>query len=175
MSDATPTLTTSRFTLRPLRAGDENALFPAFRDAEAMRYWSRGPFADTAELRDWLFDTGWDGRTWIAEPADGGGPVARLVASPAGEGVAEIGYIVLPGHARQGIARECLAALLTHLFREDGHGRVFADVDPRNVASNRLLRSLGFSREGHLRRAMKTHIGWCDNWLWGLLDDEWPD
>lgn len=173
---ATPTLATPRFTLRPLRAGDERALYPAFSDMAAMRYWSRAPFADVAALREWLFDPDWDGRTWIAEPRGGGAPVARLIASPAGDEVAEIGYIVLPDSWGQGIARECLAVLVTHLFRAENHHRLFADVDPRNVASNRLLQSLGFAREAHLREAMRTHIGWCDTWLWGLLADEWnPD
>ena len=171
----TPTLGTRRFTLRPLRDGDEHALFPAFADEAQMRYWSRAPFADADELHDWLFDPDWDGRTWIAVPREGGDPVARLVASPAGDEVAEIGYLVLPGHQRQGIARECLAALLTQLFRAEGHHRVFADTDPRNTGSNRLLRSLGFTREAHLRDAMKTHIGWVDSWLWAMLADEWAD
>ncbi len=42
------------------------------------------------------------------------------------------------------------------------------------ICGSRLLQSLGFTREAHLRKAMKTHIGWCDTWLWGLLADEWP-
>ena len=100
--------------------------------------------------------------------------VLRVVASPEGKEVAEIGYIVVPGNERQGIARECVSALVTHLFRAEGVHRIFADVDPRNTASNRLMQSLGFTREAHLRHAMKTHIGWCDTWLWGLLEDEWP-
>ena len=45
-----------------------------------------------------------------------------------------------------------------------------ADVEPN---AYRLLQRLGFTREAHLRSAMKTHIGWCDTWLWGLLADEW--
>lgn len=174
----TPTLTTARFTLRPLAAGDEHALFAAFSDPATMRYWSRGPFADKAEFAAWLLDRTWDGRTWVAVPHDGpnagSDPVARLVAGESREGVVEIGYLVLPDHARQGIAGECVAALLTQLFRAEGYIRVFADTDPRNIASNRLLQSLGFTREAHLRSAMKTHIGWCDTWLWGLLADEWP-
>ena len=169
----TPTLATARFTLRPLAPGDEHALFPAYSDAETMRYWSRGPFDTVEALRDWLFDRDWTGRTWVAVPAAGGDPVLRLVAAQEGAQVSEIGYIVVPGHARQGIAHECLAALLTQLFTVERVHRVFADVDPRNHASNSLLRRLGFTREAHLRDAMKTHLGWCDSWLWAMLEDEW--
>jgi [ribosomal protein S5]-alanine N-acetyltransferase len=169
-----PVLATPRFVLRGVDQADAEGLFAAFSDPDVMRYWSSGPFTDLEALRAWLLGTSWGGRTWIAVPAEGGAPVARLVASEHGPGVAEIGYMVTPDRVRQGIARECVAALVTHLFRTEGYRRIFADTDPRNVASNRLLVSLGFTREAHLRRAMETHIGWCDTLLWGLLDDEWP-
>lgn len=181
MTGPTPTLTTPRFTCRPLREGDESALWPAFSNKDQMRYWSRGPFDDRGEFRDYLFDSSgeWGGRTWICEPhangnQGGGAPVFRMVASSNVEQVAEIGYILLPGNERQGIARECVTALITHLFRVEGFHRVFADVDPRNRRSNALLERLGFTREGHVRHALKTHNGWTDTYLWGLLADEWP-
>lgn len=180
MTAATPTLSTPRFTCRPLRDGDERALWPAFSDEDQMRYWSRGPFDDRGEFRDYLFDSRgeWGGRTWICEPhangpQGGGAPVFRMVASSSVEQVAEIGYILVPGNERQGIARECVTALITHLFRVEGYHRIFADVDPRIRRSNALLERLGFTREAHLRHAAKTHIGWADTWLWGLLADEW--
>ena len=171
----TPTIATPRFVCRPLEQGDECALWPAFSDEDAMRYWSRGPFDDREEFRDYLFDAGgtWGGRTWGAVPRDGGEPVFRMVASSNVEQVAEIGYILMPGNEGRGIARECLSALITHLFREEGYHRIFADVDPRNRRSNALLERLGFTREGHLRHTMKTHIGWTDTWLWAILSDEW--
>ncbi len=170
----TPVLSTDRFLLRPLQAGDENALYSAMSNDDLMRYWSRAPFTDAAEFRSYLFDREWDGRTWIAVPRAGGDPVCRVVASAHGKEVCEIGYIIVPGNERRGVAKECVSALITHLFRAEGVHRIFADVDPRNVPSNRLLQSLGFTREAHLRHAMRTHIGWCDTWLWGLLEDEWP-
>jgi RimJ/RimL family protein N-acetyltransferase len=175
----TPVLTTSRFTLRPLQAGDEAALFTGFSDPATMQYWSRAPFADLADFRTWLDAAEWPNATnrrmWIAVPHAGGQPVAQCGMAERGDQVAEIGYMVMPGHTRQGVAGECVAALLTQLFRVEGFHRVFADTDPRNIASNRLLQSLGFTREAHVRSAMKTHIGWCDTWLWGLLADEWRD
>ncbi|MGB3795122.1 MAG: GNAT family protein [Alteraurantiacibacter sp.] len=174
MSD-TPVITTPRFQCRPLRPGDETVFWPAFSSDTQMRYWSRGPFDTLAEFRDYFFDTdgSWGGRTWICEPRSGGQPVFRMGASSDKEEVAEIGYIMVPGNGGHGIARECVSALITHLFREEGYHRIFADVDPRNTASNALLEHLGFTCEGHLRHTMKTHIGWCDTWLWGLLQHEW--
>jgi [ribosomal protein S5]-alanine N-acetyltransferase len=172
-----PTLTTPRFIMRALQPGDENALFTGFSDPATMQYWSRGPFTDLDTFRTFLLARNSDGgdksRIWIVVPRSGGDPVAHLGKFERGEGVTEFGYMVLPGHTRLGIARECSEALITHLFREESYARIFADTDPRNLASNRLLQSLGFTREAHLRSAMKTHIGWCDTWLWGMLADEW--
>ena len=170
---STPIITTARFTCRPLETGDDSAFWPAFSNDDAMRYWTRGPFEDRGELRDYLFDEDWGGRTWIAAPHDGGAPVFRMVATPKVEQVAEIGYIMVPGNEGKGIARECVSGLITHLFRKEGFHRLFADVDPRNQRSNHLLERLGFTKEAHLRHAMKTHIGWTDSWLWGLLAEEW--
>ena len=169
-----PQLLTERFRCRSLKDGDEDALWDAFSHDETMRFWGRGAFADRAEFREYLFGTSWKGRTWIAEPLVGGEAVFRMVASAAEVQVSEIGYILAPRHQGQGIARECVTALITHLFRTEDVHRIFADIDPRNRPSNRLVESLGFTREAHLREAMKTHIGWCDTWLWGLLADEWP-
>ena len=55
----------------------------------------------------------------------------------------------------------------------EGKRRVFADTDPENAASNRLLETLGFRREGLLRAEWETHIGVRDSVIWGLLREEW--
>ena len=36
-------LETSRLTIRPYEAGDEEAIFSLFSDAQVMRYWSTPP------------------------------------------------------------------------------------------------------------------------------------
>lgn len=178
-----PILATLRFRLRGLVEDDVAAFWPSFSDEETMRYWSCAAFTDISVLRDWLFDTSWGGRTWIAEPLAGGPAICRVVAnidmtnidvtSTNGAGIAEIGYLTAIGNERQGIARECVAALIDHLIGTDKVHKIIADIDPRNDASNRLVKSLGFTQEAHLREAMKTHIGWCDSLIWGLLAREW--
>jgi len=64
-------------------------------------------------------------------------------------------------------------SFVKHLFEAEGHHRVTANTDPRNGPSNALLRKLGFRQEAHLRESIKTHIGWCDEYWWGLLAREW--
>ncbi len=173
MNLPTPALETERFILRPICEEDVAAFWPTFRDEDAMRWWSHAAFTDQKELKAWLLDDSWGGRTWIAEPKGGGLPICRVVATLHEEGVSEIGYLTVLGSQGQGIARECVSALITHLFETESNRRLWADVDPDNTASNALLKRLGFTNEGTLREAWNTHIGVRDSYIWGLLAREW--
>ena len=161
-------LQTERFTLRPLRAGDEQALFPTLSDEAQCLYLSRPAFTSTKELWGWLAEPDWPGRTWIAE--DGEGRVAgRFVAVPAHEdGVLEIGYITCIDRQGEGVARECTAALVDHLLAT-GTRKLIAEVDVENTPSIRLLERLGFTREALFREHETTHKGLCDVAVYGLL------
>ncbi|MGB3472552.1 MAG: GNAT family protein [Erythrobacter sp.] len=182
-----PTLTTPRFTMRPLRRSDTAALLTTLGDQQQCLYLTRPAFASEEELWGWLADPEWPGRTWIAEGrgiAQGAaGQVAgRFVATPGHEdGIVEIGYIVTAAAQGKGAASECTAALIDHLFsapKDDNAGdttgegsprKLTAEVDPRNTASVRLLEKLGFTREAHFREHETTHIGLCDVYWYGLL------
>ena len=162
------TLTTARFTLRPLREGDAAALFPTLSDEAQCRYLTRPVFDSVEELWGWLSDPTWDGRTWIAEDA-AGAVMARFVAVPGHEeGVEEIGYITCMHAQNQGVARECTEALVAHLFAT-GTRKLTAEVDADNTPSIRLLDALRFTREAHLREHETTHIGLRDVYLYGRL------
>ncbi len=171
---ALPVIETERFVLRELTADDVPAFWPAFSDPGNMRWWSREAFTSREELAEWLLSTDWGGRSWSAIERSSGEPVCRVVAIAGMEGVSEIGYATVLGRQGQGIARECVGALISHLFQEEAMRRVWADVDPDNAPSNALLKTLGFTLEGHLREAWKTHIGVRDSLIWGVLAHEWP-
>ncbi|WP_336493069.1 GNAT family N-acetyltransferase, partial [Methylobacterium nigriterrae] len=70
-----------------------------------------------------------------------------------GDGISEIAYLVVRGRHGEGVAKEALAALIDHLFRTEKRRRIYADVDPDNAASNRIVEKLGFTLEGRLRQA----------------------
>ncbi len=167
------TIRTARFVLRPLRRADAAALFSTLADDEQCRFLTRPPFVSEDELWDWLAEPGWPGLTWIAEDASGE-VVARLVAVPGKEdGVVEIGYITCSHRQGEGIARECSAALVEHLFAQ-GTRKITAEVDAENTASISLLERLGFTKEAHLREHETTHAGLRDVLWYGLLRPEWP-
>lgn len=68
----------------------------------------------------------------------------------------EVGYIVNRDYRRQGIALEALRAMVEALFQEGIH-RVYAECDPRNECSWRLLEKAGLQREAHLRENLFFH------------------
>lgn len=59
----------------------------------------------------------------------------------------EIGFTISPGFQRMGYAGESVSALLDYLFEEADAREVLAVTDAKNMASIRVLESLGFSRD----------------------------
>ena len=168
---AITTLKTQRFILRPLRQEDTAALFPTLSDDEQCLYLTRPAFTSQEELWGWLAEPGWNGRTWIAEDADGN-VAGRFVAVPGHEvGVEEIGYVTCMDRQGEGIARECTAALVEHLFAT-GTRKLTAEVDSDNAPSIRLLERLGFTREALFREHETTHAGLRDVAVYGLRASE---
>jgi len=91
-----------------------------------------------------------------------------------GSARAELGYALGRAHWGQGLMHEALSALVGSAFGAMGLRRVEAEVDPRNLASGRLLQRLGFTKEGLLRQRWVTKGTPTDVEVFGLLAGEWP-
>lgn len=85
----------------------------------------------------------------------------------------EVGYVLGKAHWGSGLMREALVGLLDFAFDPLKMRRIEAFADPKNTASDRLLRRLGFTCEGTMRQriAMKGKVR--DSSVYGLLRDEW--
>jgi [ribosomal protein S5]-alanine N-acetyltransferase len=173
-------LETARLLLRPWTEADAEAMFPMFADPEVMRHWNAPPSASVEAMRAQIrYST-------EAPPEVHAAWVVTLRPSGAAVGFVnyhhrdmrarrlEIGYLVARPHWRQGIAREAVAAFVTHCFDALQCYRVEATVDPANVASSRVLEVLGFRLEGGPMRARmwKGDIP-LDAMMYGLLAPEW--
>lgn len=169
-----PVLTTPRLILRPRRDADAEALYPVLSDPDVMRWWSRAPLESLEETRVYLSrDAAGEWRAWFITLAGDDRAIGWVSTGEKRQGgVAEIGYILSPAVQGRGFAREAVSAVIDLLFAE-GKRRIFADTDPDNAASNRLLEVLGFRREGLLRAEWETHIGVRDSVIWGLLREDW--
>lgn len=62
----------------------------------------------------------------------------------------EIGYVLLPRFAGQGLATEVASSLTDYLFRELRAEKVVAVTDPENAASQRVLEKCGFQPKSRL-------------------------
>ena len=89
----------------------------------------------------------------------------------------EIGYIVNKRYQQKGYAAEALSAVIVQAFREGTH-RVYAECDPRNVPSWKLLKKVGLRREAHFRQNVWFHKDengapvWKDTLVYAILEDE---
>ena len=69
--------------------------------------------------------------------------------------------------------QQALETLLTQLFTRTGVRRLEARCAIENTASQAVLESLGFRREGTLRQFFVLRNRPVDNHLYALLRDEW--
>lgn len=154
---------------------DAEALHPVFADPLVMQWWSRGPHSSIEETREVVAVNAAQesGYACWAVTVDGGTADGWVTLKDRRPGVSEIGYLIGRSLWGQGYGREAVACVLDHCFARSGQRRIYADVDPDNAASIRLLERLGFVREGHLREEWETHIGVRDTILYGLLAREW--
>ena len=172
-----------RVTLRRIRDDDWPQLEAWADDPDAL--W--GPFQrfqlETARaLREAYDKTGLLSREsglLIVEAPPDGEPVGvvRYTLHPLADPdmpTPEIGFVIADPSARgKGYAKEATALLVNYVFSRFPTERVSAFTDVGNVPAQRLLESLGFSREGTLRRAMFRGGVWSDAAVYGILRDEW--
>ncbi len=85
-----------------------------------------------------------------------------------------IGYWVAKDLSGQGVATAALALGLDHCFGPAGLHRVEATVRPENLASQAVLRNVGFREEGLLKRYLDVDGAWRDHLLVGITVEEVP-
>lgn len=85
----------------------------------------------------------------------------------------EFGASLRPERQGKGYAREAMVALLDLAFGEWSYRRAVGSVDPRNVSSLALLRSLGFRQEAHHVESYFFRGEWVDDVIFALLAREW--
>jgi len=178
--DKLPTLLGSRVSLRWLEDRDAGDLFAIFSDSEVMRYWSWTPWTDRAAAVELIegsrqqFAAGtlyqWGVTLRDADAVIGTCTLADIHAQ---NRRAEIGFILRRDHWGRGLMFDATRTLLGFAFDQLNMHRIEADVDPRNTASIRLLKRLGFVREGYLRERWLVGDEVNDTEFYGLLRREW--
>ena len=87
---------------------------------------------------------------------------------------AEFGYVLNPRFGGKGYATEAARALVTSLFATENFHRIFAKMDARNTASQRLCERLGLRKEAHFKEDEWFKNEWTDTLIYSVLKNEWP-
>lgn len=90
-----------------------------------------------------------------------------------GDELAMVGYTIAPAHQGHGYAVEAAEAVIDWLFDRGSIHRVAATIDPRNLASARVLERCGFEYVGTARSAAWSHGEWTDDARFSLLEPQW--
>ena len=153
-----PSLETSRLTLRPIAAEDADEWWAAiWSDAEVTRYLPpREPLPpDAIRMRVERAVDHWDAHgigIWAAREKTGArlvGHCGLVVNEPPD---VELIYAFARQVWNQGLATEASGRLVAFAFEDFGVDRVVALVFPENVASCRVLEKLGFVQRGEAER-----------------------
>lgn len=181
MPTLTPTvLTTGRLKLRWLDETDAAAQFAIYSDPVAMRYWSNKPWTGMDQAHEAIAKT-------LDAYREGTGLRFGIELQSTGEMIGnvnlydildanrrcDVGYALARAHWRQGYLGEALPAALDYAFTVLGLNRIEADIDPRNIASEKLLQRMGFRQEGYLRERWIVNGEMCDAAFYGLLLSDW--
>ncbi len=175
-----PVLTTERLLLRQIQMADAEDLFATFSDEVVMEFYGHLPHESVEDSRELIRNQ----HKWYAQHES-----IRWGITLKGEDKvigscgfylfdlesrhAETGYELNRVYWRQGIISEAMTAILTYAFNELDLARVEAVVDDVNERSKGLLRKLGFTHEGTLRKRFYFRGRFFDEHFFGLLKDEW--
>ena len=86
---------------------------------------------------------------------------------------AEIGYAVHEPYRRQGYMTEALQAVIDYGFNEMDLNRIEALVGPDNEASLKLVKDLGFQKEGYLKQHFNMDGVLVDSIFFALLRSDY--
>jgi RimJ/RimL family protein N-acetyltransferase len=174
-------LDTARLHLRVMHVADAPAHAAYRNDPENARYqlWDL-PYTVEQAIESMV---GQDGRDdivlgdWVTIAIELDGEVIGDVVTnvdPTG-GIAEIGYTLARAHHGRGYATEAALALTTILFDEIGVERVYGELAPENVASQRVLEAVGLRYEGIKKRSFWWRNEWTDNMSYAATKEEFDE
>lgn len=90
----------------------------------------------------------------------------------------EVGYIINKNFQKKGYGAEALWAVVSSAFKEGAH-RVYAECDPRNTPSWKLLEKVGLQREAHFKKNIFFHKDaeenpvWKDTYVYAIIKEDW--
>jgi len=173
MTSNHPILRTPRLTLRPLVQSDATALHDVLRDEETCIWWSAPAHKGLAETEAYIRESiGFqNAKTWVITREDDLA-LGWVYLGEGRPGIAELGYILHRDHWGKGLVFEAALAVVEYGFAAGGLRRIFADADPDNIGSIRVMEKLGFQFEGIARANWDTHLGVRDSLIYARINTD---
>lgn len=164
---------TERLILRRYRETDLEDLLEYLSDGEVVQYEPYRPMTREEAAKDLEWRLGTDEMIAV-ERKDTHKMIGNVYLGKRKFGALELGYTFRRDCWGRGYGAESCEAMVRRAFAEGVH-RVYAECDPLNERSWRLLERLGFRREAHLRQDVyfwKDEAGrpiWKDTYIYGRL------
>ena len=186
MTTESPTQTahleTARLLIRPLLESDLAAVFACYDHPDVGRYCAPVRWPDMDHALTWFNRRAGDiaagvTKQFVIVLKETGNIIGTCVLFriDTTHGGAEIGYALGRDFWGAGYAAEAITALINHAFEVLRLHRLNAVVDPRNLASAKVLLKVGFQHEGTLRQSYLDAGEYTDSALYGLLVSEWQN
>jgi len=72
----------------------------------------------------------------------------------------------------KGYGKEAVKAIIEYAFKEMKIHSIEADIDKDNIASEQLLKSLGFRKEGHFKESFYFEGTFIDSVIYSLIKEK---
>lgn len=171
---AKPVIDTPRLRLRPLRPSDVPALREWMPDPALYAYWGKGP-GKTDKNPALLFEKparpSKSFHLGIEETATGQVVGDLWVYRIENDRMATVAIRLAPSRQGRGYGTEALSAMTDFCFAHTELRRLCAEVDVRNLPSQRMLEKCRYTREGLVRQG-KLVSTYCDYHLYSRLSTD---
>ncbi|RPI82018.1 MAG: N-acetyltransferase [Chloroflexi bacterium] len=174
------TISTPRLVVRAFKPEDAENLFEYLSIKEVYRF-EPGEPVDRQQAQELAAEMSTSPDFWAVELQVENRVIGQIYfkqVEPQELMTWELGYILSPHYQRQGYASEAVSALVQTGFPAAGIHRIFAQCNPENIASWKLLEKVGFRREGLLkkniffRRDERGEPIWTDTFVYAMLAEE---
>lgn len=166
---------TKRLILRRYKKEDIQDLFEYLSDKEVVKYEPYKPltFDEAKENLEWRIGTD---EMIAVELKNSHKMIGNVYMGKRDFEALEIGYVFNQNYWGYGYAAESCKALIQQAFSNGVH-RIYAECDPDNKSSWKLLEALEFQREAHFRKNVyfwkdETEKAiWKDTYVYAKLND----
>ncbi|MFW9991751.1 MAG: GNAT family N-acetyltransferase [Candidatus Odinarchaeota archaeon] len=175
-----PAITTERLVLRKPLSEDIDSYFKICQNEEVMRFYGKEPYQKREQAEkdmEWMLGifAKDEGVRWVITLKGKDECIGDLGFDhwEKKHFKCEIGYKLKQECWGKGYMTEAARSMIDYIYKELDMNRIYAFVDPANPPSYKVLKHLGFQKEGTLRESAYEKGTFIDLQVFSLLRREW--